>query len=1057
MSTIAAPRAPRAPAGLDLHTLDFVIRQCNDRYFLLVLAAAERNGGGVSVAGSRPRSMAGATALSCRTAVAFAQDTRELVESLGVSLSPYSASGEHTFDVLVNAKAGRVTRLADSGETPVWTIVRHDSGGGSLWDHDTRRVFEVPGDELVRTPAAPTAGFEVRLRSRDNAGRATILLQDTAAGLLRLELNFDRGNKLRRHGPALLWLLYGGPACHRNSGWPLERLEKLGCLTRGRLYHGSDETPLCTVEISDHRIDRVTAKDFEPPRNFRRAKPQERRPVPQEEAPSLSRYEPDGVPVLPVEATGIPTALRRDALMERHDQFTPDCLGSTRFGSIAALFHQDALDHLRTLINTAAPFLGTATLSGSTLAIDWLGALATIRATPTPAAGAMAPGSGIFCFLRDVPRLPGPPARGGTGLLDKIAVANLIRRPPGEQSFLEQQVASGAIVNTMQSWGITTTSLISDLVGVGGDLRRLPMAEQITIVEAFETMALGMFKLDLGIPEKLEVKDVVSGQITQLSGTMNFGALGGMPLVSSAMIGNSANVTIGITLPPTAVTATVDWKLSPTLVGAGAAIALGACVLLPFLCPVASLGAAALANGLNERVNVITASTSGATITFDIRYEWDEERGVVGPAVDVLSTSGSVSTQISSPSAYEQEAALIATALVNYWVNLLAVLAGELAKQLRDALRGQGLELPAHASETGLAAVSGSATSFQNSRLLLQAELTTDPATGSQPYATQVPDSSSLAAQLDQCHAVMRASTTPAVPPAPLALYAGLAPSQNALNHYMGARWRQGAFRAEFPLGAWLTRLLRLAPAGAFTATVVAVHAWSASCPRVEIAEGELAAQELPLVAFFDDLRICFEGLPPANSDRLESTICELSLNVRTPAAVTLAGPFIPRVLFSAKAADIEISDVRVGELVDPNQPVKAATTDLQLWEPLATEVARAMFSEHDAAQLTDPPPPIAWPTPIPHGKSHELVHIDATPPLTPQSVYLELLGRRRALYLLPVVRTTLLELVDGSTAPMLNTLVGGMGVTPATMTCPQGATLRGAFAAAFGEFVIPP
>jgi hypothetical protein len=115
------------------------------------------------------------------------------------------------------------------------------------------------------------------------------------------------------------------------------------------------------------------------------------------------------------------------------------------------------------------------------------------------------------------------------------------------------------------------------------------------------------------------------------------------------------------------------------------------------------------------------------------------------------------------------------------------------------------------------------------------------------------------------------------------------------------------------------------------------------------------------------------------------------------------------------------------------------------------------MFSEHDAAQLTDPPPPIAWTPPIPQGQPHELIHVEAAPPLTPQSVYLELLGRRRAVYLLPVVRTTLLELVDGSTAPTLNTLVGGMGVTPATMNCTQGATLRGAFALALRDFVIPP
>ena len=52
-------------------------------------------------------------------------------------------------------------------------------------------------------------------------------------------------------------------------------------------------------------------------------------------------------------------------------------------------------------------------------------------------------------------------------------------------------------------------------------------------------------------------------------------------------------------------------------------------------------------------------------------------------------------------------------------------------------------------------------------------------------------------------------------------------------------------------------------------------------CPRVEIAEAALAAQDLPLAAFFDDLRICFQGLPPRNSDRLDSALFELSVNVK--------------------------------------------------------------------------------------------------------------------------------------------------------------------------------
>ena len=76
---------------------------------------------------------------------------------------------------------------------------------------------------------------------------------------------------------------------------------------------------------------------------------------------------------------------------------------------------------------------------------------------------------------------------------------------------------------------------------------------------------------------------------------------------------------------------------------------------------------------------------------------------------------------------------------------------------------------------------------------------------------------------------------------------------------------------------------------------------------------------------------------------------------------------------------------------------------------------------------------------------------------LTPQAFYLELLGRRRAVYMLPVVRTTLLELIDGSPAPMLNKLLATTGVSLSSMTCPQGTTLRGDFSAVLSDFVIPP
>ena len=161
--------------------------------------------------------------------------------------------------------------------------------------------------------------------------------------------------------------------------------------------------------------------------------------------------------------------------------------------------------------------------------------------------------------------------------------------------------------------------------------------------------------------------------------------------------------------------------------------------------------------------------------------------------------------------------------------------------------------------------------------------------------------------------------------------------------------------------------------------------------------------------------------------------------------------------LFDASAASIEISDARVGELVDPNLPVKAATVDLHLWEPLAQEVARVMLAQHDAGQLHAPPPPIPWAPPIPLGQPHELIHLPHVPPLSPQAFYLELLGRRRTVYLLPVLRTGLLEFIDGSGALTLNLLLGTTGVSLSSMTASQGIKLRDDFKAVLADFVVPP
>jgi hypothetical protein len=998
------------------------------------------------------------TALSCRCSVALSETVRDLFARVTAPL-PYDPAGEHRLDLLVNADVARLTYTA-AAEAPIWTLIRRaGTRAAELWDHETRHVLHVPHERMPTLVLAAPAGMEVDACEREDGGTARIILHDDRFGAFRLELSFAREPSLETHALSLLHALFGGPSCHAMTGFPFEELEKLGCLQEALASRAVDDVPLMRLAVEDPRAVEIGADDFEPPPDFKPYPPPSA-PTP-EATPSPTPDSPAPEPELrPSDAHRSPeaTAALQTRMLTAPEAFTPDCFGdSTRFGSMAALFHQDALDHLTRLVNTVAPFLGTVT-SGSapggptTIVIPWL--------TTLSGAGPTAPGSGVFSLLR-VPRTL---TSGGVGLMDLLAVQALSDDSTGP-SWFERAVASGEAASAMRSWGLLTAP-ISNLFAARGVFTKLTTSDRVGIMEAYETMGPGVLRVGEIPPESdISVPDLVSAKINRIVPTVNFAALGTTPLVFASSIGTDGNIIVGLSVPPTTFSLGVVWALDPLIENISVAVDVLTCIFMPFLCLAAVALSAVLSGFLSQQMTTLTAVTRSVNMMLEIQYQWDAQAGLLRPSVRVLGTAGSITitpTWATPPNPVRAWIELIVTTFgneVNLWVGLLA---DAVASQAEDALRANGLDFPTGAGDLGLNAVSGSATSAQDSVLLLRAELAPRPGAASGPFSTQVPNAETIERQLFQCHSVMRAGLTPPPVPPPLGMYAGLGVSQNAIDYYVDAHWRRGSYNAEITDSAAIARLIGFVPKvdlppSMQTAAVVRIHAWPAASPRIEISESALGTQQRPLVATFDDVRICFETGGPPNNDRHEAPLAELSVNVRTTAVVTLALPFTPKLLFDRTPTTIEVVDSRVWDIADTNAPLLAPALG-PAWTQFAREIFSLMLEGSDSAAISPAPSPPAWTPPIPAGEPVELIHIDQPPPpITTQAFYSETLGRRRALYLLPIVRTTLLEFVDGSGAPTLNTFLGKTGVTLSNMVAADGVKIRALVTAALQRFTIPP
>lgn len=1001
-------------------------------------------------------------ALSCKCIVNLADTVQSVIQSSrqGAAPLPYPPQGERRFDLLVNNDNARVTYLDSEGD-PLWSFVRRgESRASSFWDHEKRFALHFPENDVARTHVAPASAVHIKVRSRGSQSVAELAITDVNVGTFRHVLKFTRRPALNAFGRSLLRILYGGPSCHKSSKFPLEQLEKLGVLVDASVYLGDDSLPVSQLTIAEAKAVAVRKQDFDPPRNFvdysNKTKGATRSP-----RPSPSGIESPAIRLdVPTPETPRFEADRR--VLEDVESVLPDCLGSTRFGSMAALVHQDLLNHATTIINTVAPLLGTATLNNGTLTIPWLSSLQAI-----PVASPTAAGSGISCLLRST-RVPttamGGPSGGG-GLLDRLAHRNLTQPDASGTSRLQREVASGSISNTMQAWGITTTSFVSDLVAANGDLSLLPLNEQIAILEAYELSELGTVQLD-GFPKDAGDFDplkgvngadgLITGHLWSLTGAVNFASLAGGPLVPVAAIGSSGDINLTLVLPATTLTATSTWQLTTkgSLILYGGTVA--TCIFMPFACPAATILASVLGWFVFKQLSVISAATSGVTLSLNISYQWDPQNNLVNPFVTVTGTTGSIVVDpafIPSSFALTYIQTIIASVanLFNLWLPLVAAAT---AAALESTLRSQGFNFPLAAEQMGIQAVDGSAHSTAGASLTLVADVAPRQMSSSQPYVTQVPTSAMVSRQLEVIHMLMRTALNPqpTMPPPPgpgpvitVANYAAIALSQNALNYYIFSRWLAGDYEVAITDPAAIAQIIALAPANSFPGAITRIHAWPAVTPRVEVAEESLASLGRPVMLFLDDVRVCFETTTfsgiSSHFTPTQVANAELSFNCKTTATVTLSWPMVVNVLVDEKSSTD--SEVRVWDFTDINQLNIAATVPSSAWSALAAAIAALMLASESASGVLPFANPPAWPRPIPGGLAEEFAPDHPSLRPTPEVFYMEILGRRRALFLPTGLSSSLLELVDGSGAPTLNAILGTTGVTMSTMTCAQGNKLR--------------
>jgi hypothetical protein len=380
-----------------------------------------------------------------------------------------------TFEALVSEDAQLVTFM-DKSE-PAWTMVNRGAKGGYFWDHNLKAFASFEGSDRPIARIKRSRGIQFRTRAEESRTIAEISLDDPTLGPIRHEVVFSDRLDVAPFRTALYRTLHCGPSCHKGSGLPYEELARLGFVTGQKTFLAESKIAFTELQIEILKVGDADISEFSPPSGFVameevvksvRVKESDTKDIDRLASLQLAKT----IAVALADKGGYGSVARKPK-----EDFTPDCMGSTRFGSMAATVHPDFVDHAVSVINIVAPLLGKTTIDGGIWNIPWLASLASILA-----GSGNAPGSGIFCLLRE-PRVlstsSGGPS-GGTGLLDRLARRSLTERDDDGRTRTQREFKDGNLAATLVAWGISA-STVAALTAFAGDMRPLTIDQQIEI------------------------------------------------------------------------------------------------------------------------------------------------------------------------------------------------------------------------------------------------------------------------------------------------------------------------------------------------------------------------------------------------------------------------------------------------------------------------------------------------------------------------------------------------------------------------------------------------
>src|SRR5205085_861428 len=159
------------------------------------------------------------------------------------------------------------------------------------------------------------------------------------------------------------------------------------------------------------------------------------------------------------------------------------------------------------------------------------------------------------------------------------------------------------------------------------------------------------------------------------------------------------------------------------------------------------------------------------------------------------------------------------------------------------------------------------------------------------------------------------------------------------------------------------------------------------------------------LVLFFDEVRVCFE-LPRQGDVTMTTGMLEMSCNFKTTETVELQRPWV----FSLRLDPVQASSAdyepRTWEAVDPNRPaIMGGVVKPADLAQLVEFTAAMMIAPLCTLGVQAPAAVKAWARPLP-AIQQLLFPAAGGGGLAPQQVYLEMMSRNRALYVLPVIDT---------------------------------------------------